>query len=177
MTAASGGKRLILILNKVDLVPRQVLRGWRDFLCRYFPTIPFHAAGSAPNARFFTHKDMSITATTTSLMHSLKSYATSRSLKRAIRVGVVGYPNVGKSSVINALLARVGNKAGACPTGAEAGVTTSIQLVKIDSKLVVLDSPGIVFPSVTNTISTTKLSKREAKARLVLLNAVPPQAD
>lgn len=179
MAAASGGKRLILILNKVDLVPAPVLRGWLGHLRRYFPTIPVRAAGSAANAKTFNHKDISIQNTAAALLRALKSYAAAHNLKRAVSVGVVGYPNVGKSSIINALLSRVGGGMGkkACPTGAEAGVTTGVRSVKIDSKLTLLDSPGIVFPSVSDSVSggSSKLSQEDTKAHLVLLNAVPPK--
>lgn len=183
MAAASGGKRLILILNKVDLVPPPVLRGWLTHLRRYFPTLPLRASGAAANAQTFNHKDMTVQSTSATLFRALKSFAASRNLKRAVSVGVIGYPNVGKSSVINALLSRLasrgGNSHNACPAGAEAGVTTSIRRVKIDSKLTLLDSPGIVFPSASSVGSNPNAfipkNKTEAHAHLVLLNAVPPK--
>jgi nuclear GTP-binding protein len=183
MAAASGGKRLILILNKVDLIPPAVLRGWLTHLRRYFPTLPLRASGAAPNAQTFNHKDMTVQSTSAALFRALKSFAASRNLKRAVSVGVIGYPNVGKSSVINALLSRLasrgGNSHAACPAGAEAGVTTSIRRVKIDSKLTLLDSPGIVFPSASSVGSNPNAfvpkNKTEAHAHLVLLNAVPPK--
>ncbi|KAL7944789.1 P-loop containing nucleoside triphosphate hydrolase protein [Trichoderma barbatum] len=182
MAAASGGKRLILILNKVDLIPPKVLHDWLIYLRRYFPTLPVRASHAAANAHVFSHRDVTVQSTSAALFKALKSYAASRDLKRAVSVGVIGYPNVGKSSIINALLSRVSgkgsNNAKACPAGAEAGVTTSIRKVKIDSKLTLLDSPGVVFPS-SSSIQSGGLvaikSATEAHAHLVLLNAVPPK--
>ncbi|KAM7194322.1 P-loop containing nucleoside triphosphate hydrolase protein [Rhypophila sp. PSN 637] len=180
MAAANGGKRLIFILNKVDLIPPPVLRNWLTHLRRYFPTLPLRASNPAPNAHTFNHRDITVQSTSKALFHALKSYAASRNLKRAISVGVIGYPNVGKSSVINALLSRLSgsrSQHNACPAGAEAGVTTAIRAVKIDSKLTLLDSPGIVFPSTTSASTPTFVPKNptEAHAHLVLLNAVPPK--
>ncbi|KAL6878635.1 P-loop containing nucleoside triphosphate hydrolase protein [Trichoderma novae-zelandiae] len=183
MAAASGGKRLILILNKVDLIPPKVLRDWLVYLRRYFPTLPVRASNAAANAHVFSHRDLTVQSTSAALFKALKSYAASRNLKRAVSVGVIGYPNVGKSSVINALLSRMSGKGSsnaskACPAGAEAGVTTSIRKVKIDSKLTLLDSPGVVFPSSSSLQSGGLVAIKnatEAHAHLVLLNAVPPK--
>jgi nuclear GTP-binding protein len=186
--AASGGKRLVLVLNKIDLVPPRVLRDWLVYLRRSFPALPLRASPPAPNAQTFDHGGrLTVQATSAALLRALKAFAAGRALKRAISVGVIGYPNVGKSSVINALLSRVSGRAPgsssrvACPAGAEAGVTTSIRRVKIDGKLTLLDSPGIIFPSSSSSsgeagaglVSLKKAA--EAHAHLVLLNAVPPK--
>lgn len=175
MAAASGGKRLMLILNKIDLVPPHILKDWLAHLRRSFPTLPLRAAKAAPNSQNFNHRDLTVQSTSSTLFKSLKSFAASRQLKRAVSVGVIGYPNVGKSSVINALLSGLGGqRKAACPAGAEAGVTTSIRAVKIDSKLTLLDSPGIVFPSTTGS-DGPKRSAIEEHAHLILLNAIPPK--
>ncbi|KAI0442980.1 P-loop containing nucleoside triphosphate hydrolase protein [Xylaria telfairii] len=175
MAAASGGKRLMLVLNKIDLIPSPVLKDWLAHLRRFFPTLPLRASKSAPNAKTFNHRDLTVQNTSATLFKSLKSFAASKQLKRAISVGVIGYPNVGKSSVINALLSGLGGRGrAACPAGAEAGVTTSIRAVKIDSKLTLLDSPGIVFPSGADSDSP-KRSAIEERAHLILLNAIPPK--
>lgn len=57
--------------------------------------------------------------------------------------GVFGYPNVGKSSVINSLARQRVADVGATP-----GVTRSVKEIAIDKHIRILDSPGIVFDSV-----------------------------
>ncbi|KAI5789750.1 P-loop containing nucleoside triphosphate hydrolase protein [Peziza echinospora] len=170
MAADGNDKRLILILNKIDLVPPPVLKGWLVYLRRYFPTLPLKATTSAANAATFDHKSLTMAGTSGALFKSLKSYANSKDLKRAISVGVIGYPNVGKSSVINALTSRVGGTMSACPVGAEAGVTTSLREIKLDKKLKLIDSPGIVFPG-----NEGGKKSADESARLILINAVPPK--
>jgi nuclear GTP-binding protein len=167
-----GEKRLIFILNKIDLVPPTVLKEWLVFLRRFFPALPLKASNGAPNAQSFDHKSLTAQGTSQVLLKALKSYASSKQLKRSITVGVIGYPNVGKSSVINALAGRLGGSQAACPTGAEAGVTTSLREVKLDKKLKLIDSPGIVFPRNTTKGAGTETDEQ---ARLVLLNAIPPK--
>ena len=60
-------------------------------------------------------------------------------LPRAARTMVIGMPNVGKSSTINRLIRK-----GKTKTGAKAGVTRQQQWVRINNKVELLDTPGII---------------------------------
>jgi ribosome biogenesis GTPase A len=54
-------------------------------------------------------------------------------------VGVLGYPNVGKSSLINAL-----NGHHTASTSSESGHTRSVQKIKMDGTITLLDTPGVI---------------------------------
>ncbi len=62
-------------------------------------------------------------------------------IKRRARVLVVGIPNVGKSTLINKL---VGRKA--TNTGNKPGITKSLNWIRINQELELLDTPGILWP-------------------------------
>lgn len=64
-----------------------------------------------------------------------------RGMNRPLRVMVVGIPNVGKSTLINQISCRKGAKAENRP-----GVTRGKQWVTVDSGLLLLDTPGILWP-------------------------------
>ena len=57
-----------------------------------------------------------------------------------ITVGVVGFPNVGKSSLINSL-----KKQRSAATGNQPGVTKTMQEIQLDKNIVLLDSPGVIL--------------------------------
>ena len=74
-------------------------------------------------------------------------------LPRAVRVMVVGMPNVGKSSIINKLIRKTKAK-----TGAKAGVTREQQWVRINPKVDLLDTPGIIPLKLENQNKAYKLA-------------------
>jgi nuclear GTP-binding protein len=83
-------KHLILLLNKVDLVPPWVTKRWLRVLSVDFPVLAFRAGLQHPFGKG-------------ALLSLLRQIARLRSDKKTVSVGFVGYPNVGKSSVINTL--------------------------------------------------------------------------
>ncbi|XP_014260076.1 guanine nucleotide-binding protein-like 3 homolog [Cimex lectularius] len=170
-----GRKRLVIVLNKADLVPRNVLDQWLKYLRGSFPTIPFKASTQTQNSNLgrmmfakAKHRKavkclkVSSCVGAELLMSLLANYCRNKGIKTSITVGVVGLPNVGKSSIINSL-----KRSRACNVGAVPGVTKTMQEVQLDSKIKLLDSPGLVFAASTGT---------ETDAVVALKNAVKVEA-
>lgn len=76
------------------------------------------------------------------LLELLKNYCRTQNMKKSITVGIFGYPNTGKSSLINSM-----KRSKAVGVGAKPGFTRQMQEVKLDSNITLLDCPGIVFNS------------------------------
>eukprot|EP00043_Microstomoeca_roanoka_P010079 m.96064 g.96064 ORF g.96064 m.96064 type:complete len:522 (+) comp14780_c1_seq1:106-1671(+) len=146
---AKSRKRLVLVLNKIDLVPREVATQWVTYLRNEFPTIMFKASTQTQRSHL-THSESSQAGCygADSLIQLLQNYCRNANIKTAITVGVVGYPNVGKSSIINSL-----KRAKAAVVGALPGVTRTVQRVMLTKNICLLDSPGIVFASQTEVAS------------------------
>jgi len=121
-------KHLVLVLNKCDLVPPWVSARWAHVLSREHPTIAFHASLTHPFGKG-------------ALIMLLRQFANLHSDKKQISVGFVGYPNVGKSSIINTLRSKKVCKVAPIP-----GETKIWQYVSMTRKISLIDCPGVVPP-------------------------------
>ena len=126
-------KHMILLLNKVDLVPAWVTKRWLHTLSREFPTIAFHASVSNPFGKG-------------AVLSLLRQFSRLRMDKQNISVGFVGYPNVGKSSVINALRSKR-----VCLTAPIPGETKVWQYVNLTKRIFLIDCPGVVYQDTEDT--------------------------
>lgn len=144
---SKSDKRMVLVLNKIDLVPKSIVGAWLTTLRRSHPTIAVKASSSISTVTTTTDDDATTSQVPVGmdgLLQLLKNYARTSGAggksKTAIVVGVVGYPNTGKSSIINAL-----KRSRAVGVSPRPGFTTSMQEVVLDRNVRLLDSPGVVF--------------------------------
>ncbi|MHA1277954.1 MAG: GTPase [Candidatus Helarchaeota archaeon] len=115
-------KRLALVLNKIDLVPKNIAQQWRKILELDYPTIAISATrGFERTIRFLRKRILQ-------LAPSLPVY-----------VAIVGYSNVGKSTIINGL--KGNNIVGTSP---QAGFTRGKQYINLTKNIHLIDSPGII---------------------------------
>ena len=132
-------KHLILLLNKCDLVPPTVTSQWVRLLSAEYPTLAFHASITNPFGKG-------------SLIHLLRQYSRLHQDKRQISVGFIGYPNTGKSSIINTL-----RRKAVCSVAPIPGQTKVWQYVTLMKRIYLIDCPGIVPVSTRDSPTQTVL--------------------
>lgn len=120
-------KHLVLVLNKVDLVPTWVTQKWVAILSAEYPTVAFHASIKHPFGKG-------------ALINLLRQFGKLHKDNKQISVGFIGYPNAGKSSVINALRSKK-----VCNVAPIAGETKVWQYITLMKKIYLIDCPGVVY--------------------------------
>jgi len=112
-----ANKKLIYVINKSDLVPKPYLEKQK----KRFKKAVFISSIKKQGTTILLHKIMEM------------------GKKDEIVVGVLGYPNVGKSSVTNALKGKA-----SAPTSAQSGHTKGKQLLRVNKRVLILDTPGVL---------------------------------
>ncbi|XP_078177866.1 GTPase LSG1-2-like [Carex rostrata] len=166
-------KRTLLLVNKADLLPFNIRKKWAEYFDQHDILFLFWSAKAASAAlegktliqepelqesellgldTKIYGRDELLTRLQTEAESIVmakerpSSSSSTASNKRQVTVGFVGYPNVGKSSTINALV-------GAKKTGVTStpGKTKHFQTLIISDELVLCDCPGLVFPSFSSS--------------------------
>lgn len=122
-------KHLVFLLNKCDLVPPWVTQRWVTILSPECPTMAFHASITNPFGKG-------------ALINLLRQFGKLHEDKKQISVGFIGYPNVGKSSIINTLRSKK-----VCNVAPIAGETKVWQYITLMRRIYLIDCPGVVYPS------------------------------
>lgn len=143
-----GEKPRLILLNKADLVDQQELKNWIKKLEEISgcPVLISDAKNSKDLSKI-VNKAIELSEP------RIQALMAKGLLRRAARVMVVGMPNVGKSSIINKLTRTSKTK-----VGAKAGVTRQQQWVKVNPKLDLLDTPGIIPMKQEDQIKAQKLA-------------------
>ena len=145
--ALDSGKRLLLVINKKDLISDSAVRSIEES----------HAGMDYALVSSKSHKDM----------NKLIGLIKSKSKRDKLKVAFIGYPNTGKSSLINIL-----SRGGKAKTSLESGLTKGMQLITGRGSLMLIDTPGVVpygnreevMLGLTSAISPDKLKDPESVA-------------
>lgn len=122
-------KHLIFVLNKCDLIPSWATAKWVAYLSQDYPTLAFHASINNSFGKG-------------SLIQLLRQFSGLHSDKKQIQVGFIGYPNTGKSSIINTLKAKK-----VCNVAPVPGETKVWQYITLMKRIYLIDCPGVVPPN------------------------------
>jgi len=147
-----GDKPCIKVLSKSDLADPVLTKQWQDY---------FEQENNVKTIALSTQQPEKM-RDLLELCHKMVPIQDSASGANRLQAMIMGIPNVGKSSLINILAGKVIAK-----TGNEPAVTKMQQRIKLDQGIVLLDTPGVLWP---------KLENRHGGYRLAITGAIKETA-
>ena len=183
--SGKNSKKIILVLNKIDLIPVQNAIDWQKYLSNEFPCILFKSntqtqSTNLSQSNLFdknlkNQKDYisevlkgNKSIGGEELLNILKNYSRiDGNTKSNIVVGVIGIPNVGKSSLINSLTR--GKNVGVSNTP---GFTKGLQEVILDNNIRLLDCPGVVMSNDENGILHNVIRTEDIKEPIEVVGKI-----
>ena len=170
-------KPILVVLNKADLANPAATKEWIKY---YEKKDILAVAMNSQKKQGMQELMKKAVAAAEPVMQRLEARGRRR---RPVRAMVVGSPNTGKSTLINAIMPKATSK-----TGNKPGVTRGKQWVRINDKIELLDTPGVLWPkfenpkvafalAVTGAISNDVYDTYEVSLRLIdWLQANSPNA-
>lgn len=142
-----GSKPRIIMLNKCDYADDNITKQWKSFYEKQGFSVMICDCRSGKGIKQFTPMLKGI------LSDLLEKRRAKGVIGKALRIMVVGIPNVGKSSFINRMANSKKTQVGDRP-----GVTRGKQWVTIDKEVELLDMPGILWPKFDDQSVAVKLA-------------------
>lgn len=142
-----GNKPRVLVINRMDMLPQKLREMWQEW---------FDAEGEKPyytNAKSGNGVSKVATAARNAGQQLNQRRRDRGMLPRPVRAVVIGFPNVGKSALINRLL-----KKRVVESARKAGVTRQLRWVRISDELELLDAPGVIPALIENQEDAIKLA-------------------
>jgi ribosome biogenesis GTPase A len=162
-----GNKKKIVVLNKADLADPAINKLWEDHYKKMGQPYVFVNSISGKGVKDLVSVIRQVMAPV------LERDRNKGRMNRQIRCLILGIPNVGKSTLINAISGRAATK-----TGNKPGITKANQWIKVGKEVLLLDTPGILWPKFEDeriglklawigSIKDTIYDREEAALRLI----------
>jgi ribosome biogenesis GTPase A len=142
-----GSKAKVLVLNRVDMILPAVRQEWTSWFQQQGETPYFTNAQQGKGIR-----EVSQAAQAAGVQ--MNQRRRDRGMQpRPVRAVVIGFPNVGKSALINRLLGRR-----VVESARRAGVTRQLRWVRISDQIELLDAPGVIPANLKDQDKAIKLA-------------------
>ena len=147
LTSWLGEKKRVLVVNRVDMISPEMRDRWQTWFKANGQTAYYTNANQGKGVGQIARAAQQAGAA----MNQRRKDRGMRS--RPVRAVVIGFPNVGKSALINRLLKRK-----IVESARKAGVTRQLRWVRISDEIELLDAPGIIPAQLTDQKAALKLA-------------------
>lgn len=142
-----GFKQKLIILNKKDLVDPIIIKEWLEYYKKRKISVLALNSKNNNNKKLIIKKIFNILNE-----KIINNYNKGIKISK-IKIIVLGIPNVGKSTFINSLIKRKSTKVNKKP-----GMTKGQQWLKLNNKIDIIDTPGILWPKINNQNTALNLA-------------------
>jgi ribosome biogenesis GTPase A len=142
-----GNRGRVLVMNRMDMIPEEFRQQWQTWLKQHDITPQFT---DGHGGRGIKELSRAIQQAGVAINQRRKERDM---LPRPIRCVVIGFPNVGKSAIINRLLGKR-----VVESARKAGVTRSLRWVRISDQVELLDAPGVLPNKLDDQAAAIKLA-------------------